>query len=33
VFRLSQDSHKSVQGWKVSFWGSVRGKFNVNIIL
>ena len=25
VFRLWQDSHKSTQGWKVSFWGSVRG--------
>jgi len=25
VFRLWQASHKSKQGWKVSFWGSVRG--------
>jgi len=31
VFRLWQDSRKSTQGWKVSFWGSVRGKFSVNI--
>jgi len=31
VFRIWQDSHKSRLGWKVSFWGSVRGKFNVNI--
>jgi len=25
VFRLLQDSLKSTLGWKVSFWGSVRG--------
>jgi len=30
VFRLWRDSHKLTQGWKVSFWGSVRGKFSVN---
>jgi len=30
VFRLWWDSYKSTQGWKVSFWGSVRGKFSVN---
>jgi len=30
-FRLWQDSHKSTQVWKVSLWGSVRGKFSVNI--
>ena len=28
---VRQDSHKSTQGWKVSFWGSVRGKFSLNI--
>jgi len=26
---LWQDSHKSTQGWKVSFRGSIRGKFSV----
>jgi len=26
VLRLWQDIHKSTQGWKVSFWESVRGK-------
>jgi len=26
VFRLWQDSHKSMQGWKVSFWGSGKRK-------
>jgi len=31
VFRLWQDSHKSTQGWKVSFWESARGKFSANI--
>jgi len=31
MFRLWQDSHKSTQGWKVSFWRPVRGKFSVNI--
>jgi len=30
VFRVWQDSHKSTQGWKASFWGSVRRKFSVN---
>jgi len=30
VFRLWQDSHKSTQGWKVSFWESARGNFSVN---
>ena len=25
-----EDGHKSTQGWKVSFWGSVRGKYSVN---
>jgi len=28
---LMTDSHKSSQGWKVSFWGSARGTFSVNI--
>jgi len=28
VFRLWQGSHKSTLGWKVSFGGSVRGKFS-----
>jgi len=27
VFRVWEDNHKSKLGWKVSFWGSVRGKF------
>jgi len=27
VFRVWQDNYKSTQGWKVRFWGSVRGKF------
>jgi len=31
MFHLWQDSHKSTQGWKVSFWRSDRGKFSVNI--
>jgi len=31
LFRLWQDSHKSTKGWKVSFWGSIRGKFSANI--
>jgi len=30
MFRVWQDSHKSTQGWKVSFWGSVRGKFSAD---
>ena len=30
VVRVWEDSHKSAQGWKVSFWGSIRGKFSVN---
>ena len=30
MFCVWQDSHKSTQGWKVSFWGSVRRKFSVN---
>jgi len=30
VFRVWEDSHKSTQGWKVCFWGSIRGKFSVN---
>ena len=34
-FRVSayfaHGSHKPTQGWKVSFWGSVRGKISVNI--
>jgi len=29
MFRLWQDSHKSKQGRKVRFWGSVRRKFSV----
>jgi len=29
LFRLWQDIHKSTQGWKVSVWGSVTGKFSV----
>ena len=30
MFRLWQDSHKLTQGWKDSFWGSIRGKPSVN---
>jgi len=30
VLCLRQDSHKPTQGWKVTFWWSVRGKFSVN---
>ena len=30
MFHVWQDRHKSTQGWKVSFWGLVRGKFSVN---
>ena len=30
MFRVWQDSHKSSQGWKVSFWESLRGKSSVN---
>jgi len=30
VFRSWQDIDKSKQGWKVSLWGSVRGKYSVN---
>jgi len=30
MFRVWQDSHKSTQGWKVSLWESIRGKFSVN---
>jgi len=29
MFPLWQDSHKSTQGWKVSFWRSDRRKFSV----
>jgi len=32
VMRVSlwEEIDKSTQGWKVSFWGSVRGKYSVN---
>ena len=29
AFRVWQESHKSTQGWKISFWGSVREKVSV----